>query len=98
MRDKIINSIISRLGIEYRDDRKVVEDLYNDYLKIAASESNRLKNDEELIPYVKKAVIAAYLLIGSEGEKTTNYGAMTTTNVDVEEKLKNDVKSIRILK
>lgn len=98
MRDKIINSIITRLGIEYRKDRNVVEDLYNDYSQIASDVSNRAKNDEKLLPYIKKAVVEAYLLIGSECEKSTNYGSMTTSYVDIEEKLVNDVKSIRILK
>lgn len=98
MTDKIIKSIIARLGENYRNDKETIEDLLEDYRNIASSYSNRKKDDAILIPYIKTAVISAYLRMGGEGTKSTSTGQDNYSYEDIEEKLKKDSLSCRILK
>lgn len=98
MTDRIIDSIIKRLGENYRDDREIVEDLLEDYRSIASDVSGRNENDESLVPYIKTAVISAYLRMGGEGTKGTSTGQDSYSYEDIEEKLRKDSLSCRVLK
>lgn len=68
---------------------------YEHFLNIAADVSHRDKNDEKLIPYVHEAVIATYLRRGDEGKSSSSEGDMSSSYVDIEEKLRKDVLCIR---
>lgn len=97
MTDKIIKSIIARLGDNYNDNKEIIEDLLEDYRNIAATNTNRKTNDESLVPYIKTAVISAYLRLGGEGTKSNSTGQVSYNFEDIEEKLRNDTRNLRIL-
>jgi len=53
--------------------------------------------DEKLIPYIVEAVVSAYLRRGDEGSSSSTEGSLSTTYVDIEQKLAKDVRAIRKL-
>ena len=93
----IIELIKRDLADNYHDESdEVIEERYEHYLTIASNTSNRKKTDELLIPYVYNAVIEYYIKRGDEGKTSSNEGGLSSSYIDIEEKLKKDVMSIRI--
>lgn len=92
---EIIQSIINKLGSNYRDDRDVLEDIYQEMTFIASDASHRKVNDTKLIPYIKNATIEKYLRRGKEGTTGYSEGSESETYIDIEEKLRKDVIHIR---
>ncbi len=91
-----IERIKKDLADNYHDaNDEVLTDIFNHFLSIASDVSNRDKNDKQLIPYVHQAVIATYLRRGDEGKESSSEGGMSSGYVDIEEKLRKDVLSIR---
>lgn len=79
----------------HEEDLEVITALYEIYSGIASATSNRKKEDELLIPYIYTAVKEAYLRRGDEGALSTNEGGLSASYIDIEEKLRNDTRSIR---
>lgn len=95
----IIELLKKDLASNYRDTNdKVISGMIEHYFSIASDASNRKKNDEKLIPYVYLAVKSAYLRRGDEGTNSSNEGGLSYSYIDIEQKLKKDVKSIRVIK
>lgn len=92
---EIIETLIEELSVNYRNDRNVLEKIYNRMASIASDKSHREKNDTKLIPYIEKATIEAYLRRGKEGTAGYTEGSESETYIDIEEKLRKDVVSIR---
>lgn len=93
----IIEMLKKDLDINYHDtDDEIVTMLTEHYLQIASDASNRKITDEKLIPYVFKAVKSAYLRRGDEGSTSSNEGGLSSSYIDIEEKLRKDVLSIRL--
>ena len=89
-------NIIAVLGANYKSgDDKVIEKFINRYTSIASDKSHRKKDDELLIPYIEEAVIEAYLRRGDEGSSSSSEGGLSTSYIDIEQKLAHDVLSIR---
>lgn len=89
--DNSIDKIIADLGANYKDDKKVLEEILEEVSSIASDISNRQKNDEKLFPYVKKATKAIYLSRGAEGLTSRNEGSISTSFEDIIDKLRNDI-------
>jgi len=94
---EIIQGIINELSINYRDDRSVLERIYKRMAFIASDVSHRQLNDAKLIPYVEEATISAYLRRGKEGTNGYTEGSESESYIDIEEKLRKDMASIRRL-
>lgn len=92
---EIIQSIIKNLSVNYKDDRTVLEDIYEQMAFIASDASHRKINDTKLIPYIKNATIEAYLRRGKEGTSGYSEGSESENYIDIEEKLRKDVVHIR---
>ncbi len=86
-----IDKIIADLGANYKDDKDVLEDILEQVTSIASDISNRPKEDEKLIPYIKKAVKAEYLARGAEGLTSRNEGSMSSSFEDIMDKLRNNI-------
>ena len=86
-----IDKIIADLGANYKDDKKVLEEILEEVSSIASDISNRQKNDEKLFPYVKKATKAIYLSRGAEGLTSRNVGSISASFEDIIDKLRNDI-------
>ena len=86
-----IDKIIADLGANYKDDKKVLEEILEEVSSIASDISNRQKNDEKLFPYVKKATKAIYLSRGAEGLTSRNEGSISASFEDIIDKLRNDI-------
>lgn len=86
-----IDKIIADLGANYKDDKKVLEEILEEVSSIASDISNRKKNDEKLFPYVKKATKAIYLSRGAEGLTSRNEGSISASFEDIIDKLRNDI-------
>lgn len=99
--DTLFKSIKSDLGANYNENdensKKVIIDAIKDYKIVASNESHRKKDDELLIPYIKEAVVSAYLRRGKEGSLSNSEGGMSDTYVDIKEKLRKDVLAIRVM-
>ena len=89
--DENIDKIIADLGPNYKNDIDVLKDILEQVTSIASDISNRPKEDEKLIPYIKKAVKAEYLARGAEGLTSRNEGSMSSSFEDIVEKLRNDI-------
>lgn len=86
-----IDKIIADLGANYKNDKDVLEDILEQVTSIASDISNRPKEDEKLIPYIKKAVKAEYLARGAEGLTSRNEGSMSSSFEDIMDKLRNNI-------
>lgn len=95
--DEMKEVIIEELGANYSDDETIIGELIDEYLSIASDFTNRETTDTKLYPYVKKAVISAYMARGAEGLTNRNEGSISNTFNDIEKKLKIDLVSIRRL-
>lgn len=95
----IIESLKKDLADNYHDkEDEVIKEMLKHYSMIASHASNRKVNDEKLIPYIFNAVKEAYLRRGDEGTNSSNTGGLLSSYVDIEEKLRKDVRSIRIIR
>ena len=98
MLDSEVLSISLDLGSNYHDDLDVLKKIQEHYLNIAADSSNRNVKDKKLLPYVYIATKEAYLRRGDEGTSSSSEGSLNYAYVDIEEKLRKDVKCIRRIK
>ena len=80
----MLEKIKARLGSNYQTgDDSVIEDLIEDMTIVALSTTNRKTGDQKVDPYVKEAVIKAYLRRGDEGSKGSNEGSLGTSYEDI---------------
>lgn len=49
-----IDKIIDDLGVNYKNDEEVLNEILEEVSSIASDISNRQKDDEKLFPYIKK--------------------------------------------
>lgn len=95
----MINRLKSDLSVNFKNgDDSVLSNFIDDYISIASNNSNRRKDDEILYPYVYEAVKEAYLKRGDEGSSSASEGSLSTSYIDIVEKLKKDVRSVRVIK
>lgn len=93
----IIDLLKADLADNYHSENDdVIEEMIKHYSKIASHASNRKENDEELIPYIVTAVKSAYLRRGDEGSSSSNEGGLSSSYIDIEEKLRKDCLTIRV--
>lgn len=91
--------IIADLSVNFKDgDDSIIENYIELYSSIASDNSNRKKDDEKLYPYIYEAVKEAYLKRGDEGSSSSTEGSLSASYIDIVEKLKKDVRSIRLPK
>lgn len=94
MRDKIIKDLDANFK---KGDELIIEDYIEFYSSIASDNSNRNKDDEKLYPYIYEAVKEAYGRRGNEGTTSSNESGFNVSYIDIVKKLKEDVKSVRVL-
>ena len=94
--DTLLEKIIDDLGSNYHDEEEVISNLIEAYIKIASHASNREETGEKLEPYIITAVVSAYLRRGDEGTNSSNEGGLSSSYIDIEDKLKKDVMAIRL--
>lgn len=87
---KNIKKIKSDLGENYRNDEDVLKDIFEEVNSIALNISNN-KNENQLFPYVKRAVKSIYITRGAEGMKSRNEGSISSSYEDIIEKMRNDI-------
>lgn len=88
----MLEQIKKRLGANYQEDTdEVIQDIIDDITPIACHISNRKKDDIDLVPYIKKAVVSEYNARGAEGLLSRNEGSVSSSFIDIEEKLRNDI-------
>lgn len=97
-KEKMIKRLKADLSENYKDDEVVLSGLIDDYISLASDITNRKPTDVKIYPYVYTAVKKAYLRRGDEGSTSSSEGGLSTSYIDIEEKLKKDVMSIRLLK
>lgn len=96
---KMVTRLKSDLSVNFKDgDDSILSDFIDDYISIASNNSNRRKDDEKLYPYVYNAVKSAYLKRGDEGSSSATEGSLSTSYIDIEEKLAKDVRRVRVVK
>lgn len=87
-----IDKIIADLGANYKEtDRMVLNEILEELTSIASDVSNRDSIDIKLFPYIKKAVISEYNARGTEGMNSRSEGSQSSSFIDIEEKLRNDI-------
>lgn len=92
----ILEEIINHLGVNYNtSDETILTKIYERMMLIASDVTRRAENDTKLIPYVKNATVEAYLRRGKEGTTGYSEGSESESYIDIEEKLRKDVVSIR---
>lgn len=97
-KEGMVEIIKKELGDNYRNDIDTLNNLFDDYMQIATNTSGRKELDDKINPYVKTAVKSAYLRLGNEGSSSASEGSLSSSYVDIEDKLKKDASSVRILK
>lgn len=91
--------IIADLGVNFKNgDDSIIENYIELYSSIASDNSNRKIDDTKLYPYIYTAVKEAYLRRGDEGSSSSTEGSLSTSYVDIEEKLAKDVRKVRVIK
>lgn len=103
MNEKDKTNMLERLkrdiSVNFKDgDDSVLSDFIDDYISIASNNSNRRKDDDKLYPYVYNAVKSAYQRRGDEGSSSSTEGSLSTSYIDIEDKLAKDVRAIRVIK
>lgn len=103
MNEKDKTNMLERLkrdiSVNFKDgDDSVLSDFIDDYISIASNNSNRRKDDDKLYPYVYNAVKSAYQRRGDEGSSSSTEGSLSTSYIDIEEKLAKDVRAIRVVR
>ena len=92
----MLDQIKNDLGTNYHEaNDDVLKGLISYYTQIASNASNRNKYDKMLEPYVYIAVKEAYIRRGDEGTSSSNEGGLSASYVDIEEKLRKNVRCIR---
>ena len=92
----MIEKLKNDLASNYHEvNDSVLKNLVNLYTKIASDTSNRNEYDEKLEPYIYNSVKEAYIRRGDEGSSSSSEGGLSNSYVDIEEKLRKDVLSIR---
>lgn len=86
-----IDKIIADLGANYKKDKEVLEEIFEEVSSIASDISNRKKEDIKLFPYIKKVTKAIYLSRGAEGLTSRSEGSISSSYEDNMEKLRNDI-------
>lgn len=95
----MLERLKSDISVNFKvGDDSVLSGFIDDYISIASNNSNRRKDDEKLYPYVYNAVKSAYLRRGDEGSSSATEGSLSTSYIDIEEKLAKDVRTIRVMK
>ena len=91
--------IIADLGVNFKNgDDSIIENYIELYSSIASDNSNLKIDDTKLYPYIYTAVKEAYLRRGDEGSSSSTEGSLSTSYVDIEEKLAKDVRKVRVIK
>ena len=99
IKTKMLERLKRDLSVNFKNgDDSVLSDFIDDYISIASNNSNRRKDDEKLYPYVYNAVKSAYLKRGDEGSSSATEGSLSTSYIDIEEKLAKDVRAIRVIR
>ena len=99
MKEKMLERLKKDLSVNFKNgDDSILSDFIDDYISIASNNSNRRKDDEKIYPYVYNAVKSAYLRRGDEGSSSATEGSLSTSYIDIEEKLAKDVRTIRVMK
>ena len=99
IKTKMLERLKRDLSVNFKNgDDSVLSDFIDDYISIASNNSNRRKDDEKLYPYVYNAVKSAYLRRGDEGSSSSTEGSLSTSYIDIEEKLAKDVRAIRVIR
>lgn len=86
-----IQKIIKDLSSNYREDKEVLQDIFEEVSSIASNISNRKLDDEKLYPYIKKATKAIYLIRGAEGIISSSEAGVTNSYDDIIEELRNNI-------
>ncbi len=80
---------------EENDD--ILNDYFNLYLQIASNSSNRAVSDEKILPYVYTAIKSTFIRRGDEGKSSSSEGGLSSSYIDIEDKLRKDIREIRLL-
>lgn len=92
------NKIIQRLGSNYLEkDAQLLESYIEEYTYIALSETNLKEINDKLEPHIVQAVIKAYIRRGNEGMNSSNESGFNVSYEDIEEKLRKNVRPLRVL-
>lgn len=95
----MIDLLKKDLADNYHDkDDVVINNMIDHYSMIASNASNRKKDDKVLEPYIFLAVKEAYLRRGDEGTTASNEGGLSSSYIDIEEKLIRDIRSKRVIR
>lgn len=95
----MIQRLKSDIGANFKiGDDSILSGFIDDYISIASYNSNRKENDKKLYPYVYSAVKSAYLRRGDEGSSSATEGSLSTSYIDIEEKLAKDVRAVRVVR
>lgn len=92
--EKIKIMLKKKLGANFRDGTEdVLFEIYKEMYSIALNTSHiNSKNKEELLyPYVENATISKYLSMGAEGLSSKSEGSQSSSFIDIEDKLRNDI-------
>lgn len=92
--EKIKIMLKKKLGANFRDGTEdVLFEIYKEMYSIALNTSHlNSRNKEELLyPYVEDATISKYLSMGAEGLSGRNEGSQSSTFIDIEDKLRNNI-------
>ena len=88
----MLEQIKANLGENYFDNTdEVLQDIIEDMTSIACHISNRKKDDEELFPYIKKAVRSEYITRGAEGLLSRSEGSISSSYDNIVQKMRNDI-------
>ena len=96
--ENLLEKIKKDLSVNYNnDDDEILKEIISNFTTIAVNETNLKPNNVKLEPYIYNAVKSAYLRRGKEGSISNSEGGLSDNYVDIEEKLRKDLRSIRIL-
>lgn len=99
IKGELLERIKRDLGQNFKDgDEKILRDSIDLYSSIATDKSNRKITDKKILPYIYIAVKEAYLRRGDEGTSNSSEGSISSSYIDIEEKLAHDIRSIRIVR
>lgn len=91
--------IIKDLGANFQEgDKEIINEFIELYSSIASNFSNRKADDKKLYPFIYTAVKQSYIRRGNEGINSSDESGFTVSYVDIEEKLKKDCRSVRVIK
>ena len=88
----MLEKIKNNLGVNYKESTdEILQDIIEDITSIACNISNRNKDDEKLIPYIKKAVKSEYLARGAEGLLSRTEGSESSSFEDIIDKMRSNI-------